>query len=83
MNIVSITDFRNNIADYLDKVVYTNEPILIKKGKSFLVEVSLFDNEKRRKSKKSNLFELAGLWKDIDTKKIKEALKEIEQISLT
>lgn len=79
MNTVNITDFRNNIGTYIDKIVYNNETFFIKKGKSIVAEVVAYDERKRNKGRKEGLRKLVGLWKDIDWKKYKKAVEAIEK----
>lgn len=79
MNTVNITDFRNNIGIYIDKIVYNNETFLIKKGKSIVAEVVAYDEKKKSKGRKEGLRKLVGLWKDIDWKKYKRAVEAIEK----
>lgn len=43
-NIVSVTDFRNNIADVLNRVRYRNETIYLIRGKTLVAKVSKVDD---------------------------------------
>src|SRR4030067_1117127 len=43
-NIVSVTDFRNNIADVLNRVKYRNETIYLVRGKTLVAKVSKVDD---------------------------------------
>ena len=77
-NTVNITDFRNNIGTYIDKVIYNKEAFLIKKGKSIVAEVIAYDEKKKSRGRKEGLRKLVGLWKDIDWKKYRKAIETIE-----
>lgn len=79
MNTVNITDFRNNIGTYIDKIIYNNEAFFIKKGKSIVAEVIAYDEKKKSTGRKEGLRKLIGLWKDIDWKKYKRAIEAIDR----
>lgn len=74
MNVVPVTDLRNNISAYLNKVVYTGEDILIKKGKTIVAKITKVENPS------TTLLDLAGLMTDTESKKIKTTLKKINNI---
>ncbi|MBI4990496.1 type II toxin-antitoxin system Phd/YefM family antitoxin [Candidatus Gottesmanbacteria bacterium] len=74
MNIVPVTDLRNNISVYLNKVVYTGEDILIKKGKTIVAKITRVENPS------SSLLDLAGLITDKESKKVKTNLKKIKNL---
>lgn len=77
-NTVSVTDFRNNIGTYIDKIIYNNESYFLKKGKNIVARITAAKSKEAVVSdKKSPLFKLAGLWKDIDMDKYKKALDEV------
>lgn len=78
-NTVNITDFRNNIGTYIDKVIYNKESFLIKKGKSIVATVMAYDEKKKSTERKEGLRRLVGLWHDIDWKKYKKAIEAIEK----
>jgi hypothetical protein len=43
-NIVSVTDFRNNVADVLNRVKYRNETIYLIRGKTLVAKISKVDD---------------------------------------
>lgn len=81
MNIISITDFRNNIGTYIDKVIYNDETFFLKKGKSVVAKIVKNKTEELVKDKKARLMELAGAWKGKDGEKIVKILKAISEVS--
>lgn len=74
MNVVPVTDLRNNISSYLNKVIYTGEDILIKKGKNIVAKITRIENPT------TSLLDLAGLMTDEESKKIKTTLKKIKNL---
>lgn len=79
-NILSVTDFRNNMGIYIDKIIYNRESYFLKKGKSVVAKIiALEDRGVINKEKKSSLLRLAGLWKGIDHKGYAKALKKIDK----
>lgn len=74
MNVVPVTDLRNNISSYINKVVYTGEYILIKKGKTIVAKITRVENPS------TSLLDLAGLLIDTESKKIKTTLKKIKNL---
>lgn len=63
---VSVTDFRNNLADYLNAVKYEKKKIIVKKNRSVMAEVfpqSAKDQTKKR-VKRRVLPEVFGMWKN-------------------
>lgn len=81
MNTVSITDFRNNIGTYIDKVIYNDEVFFLKKGKSVVAKIVKDDIRNPAKDKKARLMELAGAWKGKEGDKIVKILKAIDTAS--
>lgn len=72
--VVSITDFRNNIFDYTDKLLkYGDEFEVAKNGQSvFRVIPAPNDAVQRAKKALKILPKLAGIWADIPEKEFKE-----------
>ncbi|OGF99528.1 hypothetical protein A2153_05025 [Candidatus Gottesmanbacteria bacterium RBG_16_38_7b] len=77
--IVNITDFRNNIGTYIDKVFYKKESFLLKKGKTVVARVTAYDDDRPKISAKEGLGDLAGLWEDLNMKKYKKTMRMIEK----
>ncbi|OGK15729.1 hypothetical protein A2774_00595 [Candidatus Roizmanbacteria bacterium RIFCSPHIGHO2_01_FULL_39_12c] len=65
-NIVKVSDFRNNISDYLNRIIYKNESFLIKKGNSIVAKVTIY--KKTGESIQDKIKKYAGIWsvKDAD-----------------
>lgn len=74
MNVVPVTDLRNNISAYLNKVVYTGEDILIKKGKNIVAKIIKVEKPS------TSLLDLAGLLTEKEGGKIKISLKKIKNL---
>lgn len=63
---VSVTDFRDNLADYLNAVRYEKKKIIIKKNRAVMAEV-IPQSEKdkiKKQVKRRVLPEVFGMWKD-------------------
>lgn len=66
---VPVTDFRNNISDYLNRIIYKKESFVIKRGNTPVAKVVACDiPEKQVKNLKTFSEELAKLGKTIDWK---------------
>lgn len=74
MNVVPVTDLRNNISVYLNKVVYSGEDILIKKGKTIVAKIT------KVKNPATTLLDLAGLITDTESKKVITTIKKIKNL---
>ena len=65
--IVSVTDFRDNLAEYLNAVRFEKQRIVVKKNRSIMAElvppVSAKDKTKKRKKRKI-LPEAFGMWRN-------------------
>lgn len=75
MNIVAVTDLRNNMSDYLNRVIYSGEDLYIKKGKSIVARIV----RTKIKDKRPSIFDLAGV---ISEKEADEMNKYIESIDV-
>jgi prevent-host-death family protein len=79
-NIVNISDFRANIAEYIDKVKYKKDVFILMKGKEVVAKVTPYNGPlEQAASKVSPLLELAGLWSDEETEKVRQALKRLDE----
>lgn len=79
-NVISVTDFRNNIGTFIDKIIYNRESYYLKKGKSVVARVvAAGDKEIVFPNRKSALLKLAGLWKGIDMEKYNKALIRMDK----
>lgn len=74
-NIVNISDFRNNISDYINRIVYKNESFLIKKGKSIVAKI---DSYKKSDSASwdEKIKKFAGILTDNEAKEIKKHMRK-------
>lgn len=78
-NVVSITDFRNNISNYINKVIYNKDSILLKKRKSIVAEIIAYDRERRIEERNKLLSKLAGSWDKETTKFYLEYKREVAE----
>ncbi len=74
-NIVSISDFRNNISDYVNRVRYNKDSFLLKKGKSIVARVVIY-NEKKVADK---IKKYAGIWSDKEANLIRKYAKKLRK----
>jgi antitoxin (DNA-binding transcriptional repressor) of toxin-antitoxin stability system len=54
-NIINISDFRNNISDYINRVIYNKEYFLLKRGKKIVTKVVNYQKSKESKKEKKSL----------------------------
>jgi len=73
MNVIPVTELRNNISIYINKVVYTGEDIFIKKGKNIVAKIVSV------KTSPSTILDLAGLLTETEGEKIKKELRKIKK----
>lgn len=76
INVVNITEFRNNFGTYIDRIIYKNEAFILTKGGKIVAKVTATTEEKKGKH---SLLSLAGLWKDVDTREYEKALRSIDK----
>jgi len=76
-NIVNVSDFRNNISDYINRIIYKNESFLIKKGKSILIKIALYD--KNKNLRKEKLAKFSGIWDNKDGAIIERYAKKLRR----
>jgi len=76
--IITISDFRNNISDYINRIVYNKSSFLLKKGKSIVAKVSYYQ-EKENESNRDKIKKYAGILTDLEAKRIKESLKKFRK----
>lgn len=74
MNTVAVSDLRNNISDYLNRVIYSGEDLYIKKGKSIVAKIS----KAKVESKKPSLLSLAGLLTPKEGDRIKKYIESLD-----
>ena len=77
-NIVSISDFRNNISDYINRVVYNKDSFLLKKGKSIVAKVIVY-KEKKELLTEDKIKKYAGILSDVEAKNIKNHMKKFRK----
>ncbi|KKU57233.1 MAG: hypothetical protein UX80_C0022G0013 [Candidatus Amesbacteria bacterium GW2011_GWA2_47_11b] len=74
MNVIAVSDFRNNLSDYLNRVVYSGEDIYIKKGKSVVAKIS----KTKRTDKKLSLLDLAGVISEDEADKLNAYIESLD-----
>ena len=77
-NVVNISDFRNNISDYINRIIYKNESFLIKKGRSIVAKIILY-NEKKEILSKEKIKRYAGILNDKEAEEIKKNMKKFRK----
>jgi len=68
---VNASEARNDFFGLLNKVYFENKSFLIKKAGVPVAKLGKFDDEK-----KIDIMKFAGIWKDIDTEKMKKYIYE-------
>ena len=76
-NIVKISDFRNNISDYINRIIYKNESFLLKKGKSIVAKVVIYTEVKEPIKDKIKKF--AGILSDQEAEEIKKNMTKFRK----
>jgi hypothetical protein len=82
--IIPVSDFRNNISEYINRVLYEKETFFVRKGKSSrLVKISLEDNG--QKSDLDQILALGDSWTPEEAEDfemvVKDARKKQESAS--
>lgn len=86
-NAVNVSEFRNNIATYIDKIIYHDASYLIKKGNKVVAriiphqEAEHFRKKIRKQSLKDALMNLAGAWSEEDVEGFEKDRQKIKEIS--
>ena len=78
MNTVNVSEFRNNIADYINRVIYKNESFLIKKGRSIVAKVVVY-KEKKEYITEDKIKKYAGILSDVEAKNMKKHMKKFRK----
>ena len=77
-NIVNISDFRNNISDYINRVIYNKDSFLLKKGKSIVARV-VFYKEQKELLTEDKIKKYAGIWSDKEANVIRKYAKKLRK----
>lgn len=77
-NIVKISDFRNNISDYINRVIYNKDSFLLKKGKSIVARV-VFYKEQKELLTEDKIKKYAGILSDAEAKNMKKQMKKLRK----
>ncbi|EKE14539.1 MAG: hypothetical protein ACD_12C00439G0004 [uncultured bacterium] len=77
-NIVNISDFRNNISDYINRVIYNKDSFLLKKGKSIVARV-VFYKEQKEILTEGKIKKYAGIWSDKEANLIRKYAKKLRK----
>jgi len=77
-NIVNISEFRNNISDYINRVIYNKDSFLLKKGKSIVAKVVVY-KEKKELLMEDKIKKYAGILSDAEAKNIKKHMKKFRK----
>ena len=74
-NIVIISDFRNNISDYINRIVYNKNSFLLKRGKSIVAKIFYY-KETEEELIKYKIKKYAGILSDLDAKMMKKYIRK-------
>lgn len=77
-NIVNISEFRNNISDYINRVIYNKDSFLLKKGKSIVARVIVY-KEKKEYLTEDKIKKYAGILSDVEAKDMKKHMKKFRK----
>ena len=77
-NIVNISDFRNNISDYINRVIYNKDSFLLKKGKSIVAKVIVYKENKEYLTE-DKIKKYAGILSDVEAKNMKKHMKKFRK----
>jgi len=76
--IVNISDFRNNISDYINRVIYNKDSFLLKKGKSIVAKVVVYKEQKELLTE-DKIKKYAGILSDAEAKNMKKYMKKFRK----
>lgn len=79
MNTVNVSEFRNNIADFINRIIYKNESFFIKKGNVLVAKVCAIDNKGALLKKKNPPIKFSGILNDEEAGEIKKNMKKFRQ----
>lgn len=77
-NIVNVSDFRNNISDYINRVIYNKDSFLLKKGKSIVARV-VFYKEQKEHLTEDKIKKYAGILSDAEAKNMKKHMRKFRK----
>lgn len=77
-NIINISEFRNNISDYINRVIYNKDSFLLKKGKTIVAKVVIYE-EKQKNIGEDKIKKFAGIWSKRDGNMIKQYAKKLRK----
>ncbi len=77
-NIINITEFRNNISDYINRVIYNKDSFLLKKGKSIVAKVIVY-KEKKEYLTEDKIKKYAGIWSKKEANLISKYAKKMRK----
>lgn len=77
-NIVNISDFRNNISDYINRVIYNKDSFLLKKGRSIVARV-VFYKEQKALLTEDKIKKYAGILSDAEAKNMKKHMSKLRK----
>ena len=77
-NIVNISDFRNNISDYINRVIYNKDSFLLKKGKSIVARVAFYKEQKEYLTE-DKIKKYAGIWSDKEANLIRKYARKLRK----
>ena len=78
MNVINISDFRNNISDFINRVIYKKESFLLRRGKSIVAKIVVY-NEKQKGLKEDKIAKFAGIWDNKDGEIIEKYARKLRR----
>ena len=76
--IVNISDFRNNISDYINRVIYNKDSFLLKKGKSIVAKVVVYKEQKELLTE-DKIKKYVGILSDGEAKNMKKHMRKFRK----
>ena len=77
-NIINISEFRNNISDYINRVIYNRDSFLLKKGKSIVAKVVFYKGQEESLTREK-IKKYAGILNDSEAKNMKKHMKKFRK----
>lgn len=77
-NVIPVSDFRNNISEYLNRVLYNEETLFIKKGKSSrLVKITIDTESNKKRSNLDEILSLGDTWTKEEAEEFELSVKDL------
>jgi len=77
-NVINVSEFRNNISDYINRVIYNNDSFLLKKGRSIVAKVVTY-KEQKEVITEDKIKKYAGILSDVEAKQVKKYMRKLRR----